>query len=356
MSTPSVVDDLDMAWTALAHSYSTVDAAGDILANGNVNPEETEDAFDVVNNWRSCHAFPLNTLQMALRRKADRINTGKERALVAQRIKRLPAIIKKLERFPKLKLSVLQDIGGCRAVVSNISQVHALRTEWDRGDLRHKLVNETDYLASPKRSGYRGIHLIYEYNSDRSKTYNGLKIEIQLRSRFQHAWATAVETVGLFSAQPLKSSKGDARWLRFFALMGSVIAERERAVPVPGTPQNHAELVSELKAIARELDAKRRLTTYGRALQLVEPKGTDLSYFLMKLTASTETLEVTGYAKSQAAKAQVDYLSEERQNIASTDTDIVLVSVDSAKFLRAAYPNYYLDTRRFVDLLTKALS
>ena len=43
-------------------------------------------------------------------------------------------------------------------------------------------------------SGYRGVHLIYRYNSDRKTEYNTLLIEMQLRSQLQHAWATAVET------------------------------------------------------------------------------------------------------------------------------------------------------------------
>jgi hypothetical protein len=41
--------------------------------------------------------------------------------------------------------------------------------------------------------------------------YNDLKIEMQLRSQYQHAWATAVETVGTFIGQALKSSIGPER-------------------------------------------------------------------------------------------------------------------------------------------------
>ena len=86
-----------------------------------------------------------------------------------------------------------------------------------------------DYISAPKASGYRGVHLMYRYKSDKKKTiYNDLKIEMQIRSRYQHAWATAVETVGIFVGQALKTSMGDDRWLRFFALMGSAIAIREK--------------------------------------------------------------------------------------------------------------------------------
>jgi hypothetical protein len=70
---------------------------------------------------------------------------------------------------------------------------------------------------NPQKSGYRGIHLVYRYNG-RKTEYNGLKIEIQIRTVIQHAWATAVETVGMFTQQALKSSQGEQDWLRYFAL------------------------------------------------------------------------------------------------------------------------------------------
>jgi hypothetical protein len=72
--------------------------------------------------------------------------------------------------------------------------------------------------------------------------YNGLKVEIQIRTTLQHVWATAVETVGTFIQQALKSSQGEAEWLRFFALMATHMALREGRQPVPGTPQNSNEI------------------------------------------------------------------------------------------------------------------
>ena len=163
---PGMVDDHGVAWGTPNHSHEQVDSAGDTLISDVTTPEALEEAFEIVNNWRSCHGFPLNAFQIALRRKAKKVGRS---ALVAQRIKRLPAIIDKLKRFRQLKLSEVQDIGGCRAVVYGIKRVHALRTEFATRDTQHELIHETDYLASPKKSGYRGIHLIYKYNSDRAR-------------------------------------------------------------------------------------------------------------------------------------------------------------------------------------------
>ncbi|WP_457767666.1 RelA/SpoT domain-containing protein [Cyanobium sp. ULC082] len=80
-----------------------------------------------------------------------------------------------------------------------------------RGALKHKLLRVDNYQAEPKPSGYRGIHLIYRYRSNKSETYNGLLLEVQIRSPLQHAWATAVETVGTFLKQSLKGTSKNLR-------------------------------------------------------------------------------------------------------------------------------------------------
>src|SRR5438270_11039884 len=84
--------------------------------------------------------------------------------------------------------------------------------------------------------------------------YNGLRIEIQLRSRLQLAWATAVETVSTFTGQALKSNIGDDAWKRFFALMGSSIARREGTSIIPNTPESRNELRRELRDCSQQLE------------------------------------------------------------------------------------------------------
>jgi hypothetical protein len=280
------VDDRGVLRVAPVFSRSDVDAAGDVIAGHAESPMGGNDAaLEVINNWRASHAFPLNAFKLTLRRNAYAVSAESQPPLVAQRIKRLPAITDKLQRIRRLKLSQIQDIGGCRAVLHDIKGVYDLRGFYGKSAIRHRLVNENDYLAKPKASGYRSIHLIYEYNSDRSGKHNGLKIEVQLRSRLQHAWATAVETVDFFSQRlKLKSGKGDPRWSRFFALMASVIAKRENAVIVPDTPEDDKARIAELKQLVSEIGALEKLTAYGQVLQLSEPTKLTLSDFLMVLT------------------------------------------------------------------------
>jgi hypothetical protein len=311
-------------------------------------------ALEIINNWRSSHSFPLNTFQVTLRRKAQEADP---RPLIAQRIKRLSSIAYKLHRFPGIRLSRMQDIGGCRAVLGSVSQVRALRDIYRHSDLRHTLVREKDYISAPKPDGYRSLHLIYRYYSNRTEQYNGLQIEIQLRSRLQHLWATAVETVGTFLQQALKASQGEEDWLRFFALMGSAFAIREHTPLVADTPHSNPDLVAELRELARRLDVKNRLQAYGAALHITEGPGANRArFFLLELNPGHNVLTIHGYTQDALARATTEYLNVERRLSGQPGAEAVLVSVDSLRALKRAYPNYFLDTRAFVEAVDQAIS
>lgn len=204
-----------MAWQTPQFSRKDVNKAGAVLIDPNVDDLSRSEALTIVNNWRASHYFPLNAIQNGLRQKAVKVN---ERSLVAQRIKRLPSILQKLRDIETMKLAEIQDIGGCRAVVESMPQVRRLVFLHKMSKHKHVLVKENDYISNPKETGYRSFHLVYKYRSPSGayEVYDGLKIEIQLRTKLQHSWATAVETVGAFSRQALKASRGADDWLRFF--------------------------------------------------------------------------------------------------------------------------------------------
>jgi len=193
---------------------------------------------------------------------------------------------------------------------------------------------------------------MYRYESDRSPTYNGRLIEMQLRSRLQHAWATSVETVGTFLQQSLKSSQGSAEWLRFFALASGVFAKAERTAPIPGIPEHHNELLGELVEIGTRIDVRRRLRTYATALDVAQDAGDEAAhFFLLSLEPAAGRLSVRTFKKSELAEATDLYLKEEQALAEADGAEVVLVSVDSLEALRRAYPNYFLDTAVFFSEL-----
>ena len=138
------------SWSTPDYSNEEVNAAGRTLLNPGSKIDAFGKALTIVNNWRSCHGFPLNTIQVRLRQKAKEIDPH---SLVAQRIKRLPSITAKLQRESKMKLTQMQDLGGCRAVVDSVKRVYDLVASYRKGDIRHTLVHVDDYIISPRSSG-----------------------------------------------------------------------------------------------------------------------------------------------------------------------------------------------------------
>ncbi len=316
--------------------------------------DEYSQAIDVINNWRASHAYPLNTFQINLRNASRK---AESEPLVAQRIKRLISIAAKLDRFPTMKLSQMQDLGGCRAILRNVKNVRlVMRYYMNRSRAKHQLASVDDYIREPKESGYRGVHLVYRYHSDSTKrAYNGLKIEMQLRSRYQHAWATAVETVGMFSGQALKSSLGSHDWQRFFVLMSSAIANRELTTPVPGAPTRKRDLIRELREYASRLQVENRLQEYGRAVDAIATNQLGAHFYLLQLNPSKRNLAITGFSAHQIEEANNRYSEAEQQAKNETGMDAVLVSTESITSLRRAYPNYFADTRLFMVLMIQAM-
>ena len=341
-----------MEWAQPLYSRGKVNAAGRQLVADTVLQTD-DDHLSIINNWRSSHSFPLNTFQNGLRKKAGEVYSG---CLVAQRIKRLESIDKKLRRFPTMTLSQMQDIGGCRAVLNSVKQARSLHDSYLISKFKHSLHTTDDYITAPRDSGYRGLHLIYTYYSDRNSTYNGLRIEIQLRSKMQHAWATAVETVGTFVQQALKSSQGEEEWLRFFSLMGSVLAFRENTQLVPETPTKEADLRKELKHYSEQLDVENRLLGYRAALNIYDQIDVESPhFFVMKLDPPRKQVSVMSFRRKESKEAAQYYLNEEKEVANIPGGEAVMVSVDSAASLRRAYPNYFLDTRLFLALLHSAI-
>ncbi|KQX76054.1 hypothetical protein ASD10_13245 [Aeromicrobium sp. Root472D3] len=252
----------------------------------------------------------------------------------------------------------MHDIGGCRGVLTNIAAVDQVVDLFKTSKHKHRLHREDDYILRPQSSGYRSHHLVYRYFSDRMTTYNGLSIEVQIRTRLQHAWATAVETVGMFTRQSLKSSKGEAEWLRFFALMSSRIAYVEGTPPVPGTPASQRELRAEVRRLGRELDVDNKLWAYNDTLQSIDSETSSTGagkFYMLQLDVTEDEAYLTTTSFANLEEATDAYARKELDSTSTPGADVVLVSVEAASSLRRAFPNYYADTEVFRRLVRQTI-
>lgn len=338
------------------YSKGVINRAGDILISDTLDTAQLDAAFEILENWRAIHSYPMHVFKKRLLEKAKLVDS---RALVVQRLKRVPAILAKLNRSydgkpPTMKLSQMQDLGGCRAVLDTVSMVNQLHDKYYiRGDIKHKLVGTKNYILEPKESGYRGIHLIYKYRSDKNKAeYNDLLVELQLRTRLQHIWATAIETVDLFTRQAIKSSQGDEDWHTFFRLVSSAFARQEGCPTVAGTPENERDLYLAIKQLESKLKVLAVMNGWTNAVQVFEQvndRKMKFTYFLLELNMMNEQLNITAYTKEEEHKAIERYSEMEKRNKDKKEYDVVLVGADTSHDLRKAYPNYFVDSKEFIQ-------
>jgi hypothetical protein len=314
-------------------------SAGKILVNPDASKDERESAIEVISNWRARHIKPMGIFYAELRHHSSQVSKP---AFVAQRLKRLESIQRKLSRddLPGMSLNNMQDIGGCRAILPTVADVRAVEA------LYGSPFRKKDYIATPTALGYRGVHLILKYKGESSTEYDGMQIEIQLRSRHQHLWATAVETVGQFTGTELKAGIGSDKWLRFFRLMGSVIALTEDCPTVPGTPHDAAGVMGELKFLLPEARAELidYTTTVRNALTFRDHPESD--YYVLKRHKKERATGIGGYSRARLEEANRAVIEAEAQGY-----DAVLVSTDGLANLYKAYPNYFLDMDAFIRML-----
>lgn len=112
---------------------------------------------------------------------------------VKSRIKSPESIAKKmqLKGIPfnfEAMVNNLDDIAGVRVICPYISDIYTVR------DILLKqpditMVQEKDYIKSPKESGYRSLHIVVEVPVYLSESVHNVHVEIQLRTIAMDFWA-----------------------------------------------------------------------------------------------------------------------------------------------------------------------
>lgn len=292
----------------------------------------------------------LNTFQMRLRNTRNRF---KGEVQVAQRHKRRPTIIDKLQREPTMQLSTMHDIAGCRAICSSIDELERFRAAFLDTRSKHVHTNaETDrfdYIKNPKRSGYRGIHDVFEtvLESKSGSQWNGLKVEIQFRTRAQHAWATAVETVDLLNGERAKFGQANPKLQQFFVVASELIARYVEKRQGSLKERKDADVANEFGNLNEELDIVRRLSgAVTSSPEIPRDRNTILIFHF----EGNQGLEVQTFDSITPAQQRYSKLEQEMEGKA----DVVLVKAQNADDLRRAFQNYFTDAREFVQLTKEA--
>lgn len=311
---------------------------------------ERNNALENINIWRTNHLHPLNVMKNYLVRMLKKM--GLQPVLVSQRLKRLISIEYKLDLNENMGLGGMQDIGGFRAVLKDKKDLMKLKSALIYNKYHKPKI--VDYIKYPKPSGYRSIHFIYTYNSKIEK-FDGLKVELQIRTKLQHNWATAVETAGIITKTSLKSSQGPDDWLNFFKIVSSLFAfKEEQPILLEHADKTLQELMLECEELAIKLkviDILKALRVSAKQIEIEQFSG---DYYLININAKDKFVNIKRYKKKEFEKASKDYLEIEK-GINVNENAVVLVSSTSIKSLKKAYPSYFLDTSEFISALEKII-
>jgi putative GTP pyrophosphokinase len=305
----------------------------------------TEDDLAVINTWRASHKAVLNTFQALLRGRAR----GR-RIVVAQRLKRLPTILHKLEREPAMQLSRMDDVAGCRLIFSTMEELFAFRREIHAARVKHSRRNADDkynYILRAKDTGYRGVHDIYEYNvnSSKGKPYSGLMLELQYRTNVQHAWATAVEVVGFVTAHQPKFRRGDQRYEEFFRISSEILSRTHEDMRSCLPSLSNRVLLDQFKAVNGEINLLNTL----KGLHVADKEIANRNTVVLAFGDSGLTV----YTYPNLTQATDAYFKFERE---TAGVDYVLARAETWDEVRSAYRNYFSDTNDFVALLESGLN
>lgn len=201
-------------------SKSKVDRAGLALAKDEYRSDdeyfELEEVFD---EYRKSHLQPLTESTLELQHWLSVFDAP---YYIAQRLKRKPQIIRKLNRF-SVRLTQLQDIGGCRIIVESdrsVDTVLQFISEHIANQKHIRINRSTDYRAKGRDiTGYRAVHVILEVDQK--------KLELQIRSRVQHYWAESIERTSVIYGYHLKENEGDQAVIFYFKELSDIFYEIE---------------------------------------------------------------------------------------------------------------------------------
>lgn len=341
-----------------------IDKAGDILISSK-NTEEVSTAIEKINDWRTLHLPALDALQNTVIPLLEK--KGIKIVLQSRRLKRLTSIQYKLDLNPDMKLGGMQDIGGLRIVVPDVDNLlqalDVLRNTTLEGFELVKIMNyiekkESQYpkiiekFLGPKESGYRSIHIIYRFLSENKDT-DGMKVELQLRTKLQHNWAMAVETAGLITKTPLKSSQGADEWLDFFKVVSSLFAIKEK-MPILSEHIDNGYGMKELMKLLYNLNKDYNLADTLKALDVSNIHARNENYkdgyYILNINFLQRIVNVEVYPKEKKDDATIKYA--ELEAFAQDNVNaVVFVSVPKMRELQEAYPSYFLDTKQFLLVL-----
>lgn len=349
-----------------------VSKAGEALKDDNLmqNMIKFSEVMEILTYWRESHLTPLNEAEKILNQYVSKID---KHAFIAKRIKRLNSIKKKLKRFSRMELKNMQDIGGIRVVLSNLNQVYTLQNKLLNQHKSHfynddRAINIDDYIKKPKDDGYRCLHMVGKFKNDVNKER---KIELQIRTRLQHSWATTLEIIDIFTSQDLKSNQGLATYHKFLQQVSEQFAILEQLdnFDINNIEQSYNKysetvlknmgMLNQCKEISLFFNQKFGFKTFGETLEEYSTVLNNIQinnnnkngYLLVRLNIKQNQIDTEFFEINKKDDALNQYSLYEQTLSQNKNWIIALISTNAVGGLKEAYPNYFADCKLFIQVI-----
>jgi len=336
---------------------------GEKLREGIELTEEEKLEFD---NFREAHNIIIKLFTIELKK----VNFSNQH-LTASRNKRIETIISKLRRPEKPKLDRIHDIAGTRIIFENIKSLEDYIDILENTELvnfKEKInedKNRYNYIKNPKSDGYRSIHKVFYYSSNipystlNEKSFNleNKKIELQLRTRLQHIWATTVEIYDIINKSNIKTgthNKLETKEGLFF---------KKCSLVFEGIESNDVEKIKiNINEIFRDKDL---VEIYNRLkgikniknIQLPKTLGSDEVFILITDLNKGKTTFFTTDPIEKNDKQDTFLINASYRRLEEKNTKgeyiLLLLTLGDIKKLKNVYPNYFLNTNKFISILKK---
>ena len=252
--------------------------------------------------------------------------------IVTYRLKRINSIIEKLKRFPTAALENFVDIAGCRCITEDERSVYKI-VKKIKHDPRLKVGLIKDYILNPQPEGYRSVHLYVSLVESPQKS-----VEIQVRTRKQHDWATLVEISDVIvNGARLKEYGQPADLLEFHRILSlseEELTDKERNVYFETLRKyDYINLLHEV--FLQNISLRYQWINTGSSI--VD------NYYLIESGAKQQT-QIESYRTFH--EAEDAYFERFKQN---PNANLILTQIPNVTFeqLSTAYSNYVLSTHNF---------
>ena len=292
--------------------------------------EVNEESLINLQKYRESHFQSLHKVFGILSEISRKSYKG---SLTVYRLKRIDTIIRKIVREPTMGLATMQDIAGCRVIVGHKSQIKKIvQGIENRTDLQ--IIKRYDYIAKPRETGYSSYHIIILPNGcDRV-------VEVQIRTRANHHWATLVEITDLLFNVKLKEGQPHPELFIFHSLLSIEsqklsLNQRESIIKI----EKNLLIISKLISVFKH-NYFIAVDRWGRSIQ-----NDEYRYVIMEID---DRLSPSFEFFLRFEDAELKYF----QKFTIDEPNMVLIHLNNVDFekIGLAYSNYILTSHPSINL------